>query len=210
MGNLNIYRIQMAYFFRQGSQYSDFKLISGLYNQLSVDFGTEPRPMPIPDDAPDDIPRFIWSDVNINLTFNKSRLDFSFNIPTKAQWEELIARYNVKIMQAIDEQNIIVDRVGLVSELMSQDDLQGILGKFIQIEKFNNANEANLSWLENFEGHNVWTYFIINKLQDINKIVFDINTLPGDKLKDRGISGCEAMKKCAEILETRVENVLYL
>lgn len=206
--NVNIYKVQMAYFFREKSEIRTFGLISSLYTQLKDVFKTEPQSLPIPDDAPLDIPRCIWNDVNTNLTFSKVRLDFSFNIPTKFKWEEWLNKFNEKIMEAVGEQDIIIDRVGLVSELMTMESLHDSLKEYIQLDKFNNAQEANMSWLENIESYNVWTYFIIDETKDVNKIIFDINSLPECKLGEQGVSGKEAMGKCSEILKGKMLNVL--
>lgn len=206
--NVNIYKIQMAYFFREKSSIRTFGLISSLYAQLKDVFKTEPQSLPIPDEAPEDVPRCIWNDVNTSLTFNKVRLDFTFNIPSKFNWKQLLTEFNKKITVAIDEQEIIIDRVGLVSELMSADSLHELLKEYIQINKFNSAGEANISWLESIESYNVWTYFTINESKDINKIVFDINSLPECKLADQGTTGKEAVDKCAELLKGKMINVL--
>ena len=103
---------------------------------------------------------------------------------------------------------IVVDRVGLVVELTSENDLQDLLKPYIQIDKFNNATEANISWLEKIDTYNVWTYFNINHSREINKIVFDINSLPEDKLGDQGISGGDAMNICSGLLKRKMINVL--
>ena len=149
--NVNIYKVQMAYFFREKSEIRAFGLISSLYNQLKDVFKTEPQSIPIPDDAPDDVPRCVWNDVNTSLTFNKLRLDFSFNIPSRFNWEQLLVRFNDKITNAFDECDVIIDRVGLVSELMSFDNLHNLLNEYVKIDKFNGASEVNMSWLENID-----------------------------------------------------------
>ena len=100
--NVNIYKVQMAYFFREKSEIRAFGLISSLYNQLKDVFKTEPQSIPIPDDAPADVPRCVWNDINTSLTFNKLRLDFSFNIPSKYNWEQLLHEFNDKITKAFD------------------------------------------------------------------------------------------------------------
>ena len=149
--NVNIYKVQMAYFFKEKSEIRAFGLISSLYNQLKDVFKTEPQSIPIPDDAPADVPRCVWNDINTSLTFNKLRLDFSFNIPSKYNWEQLLHEFNDKITKAFDGCEVIIDRVGLVSELMSIDNLHNILNEFVNIEKFNGSSEANISWLENID-----------------------------------------------------------
>lgn len=159
--NVNIYKVQMAYFFKEKSEIRAFGLISSLYNQLKDVFKTEPQSIPIPDDAPDDVPRCVWNDVNTSLTFNKLRLDFSFNIPSRFNWEQLLVRFNDKITNAFDECDVIIDRVGLVSELMSFDNLHNLLNEYVKIDKFNGASEVNMSWLENIDLYNVWTYIIM-------------------------------------------------
>lgn len=147
--NVNIYKVRMAYFFKEKSEVRAFGLISSLYNQLKEFFKTEPQSIPIPDDAPADVPRCVWNDVNTSLTFNKLRLDFSFNIPSKYTWEQLLHEFNDKITMAFDGCDVTIDRVGLVSELMSIDNLHNMLNECINIEKFNSASEADISWLEN-------------------------------------------------------------
>lgn len=206
--NVNIYKVQMAYFFKEKSEIRAFGLISSLYNQLKDVFKTEPQSIPIPDDAPADVPRCVWNDINTSLTFNKLRLDFSFNVPSKYNWEQLLHEFNDKITKAFDGCEVIIDRVGLVSELMSIDNLHNILNEFVNIEKFNGSSEANISWLENIDSYNVWTYIIINELKNENKIIFDINSLPDCKLSEQGVLAKDAMNKCAEKLKGKMLNVL--
>ena len=206
--NVNIYKVQMAYFFKEKSEIRAFGLISSLYNQLKDVFKTEPQSIPIPDDAPADVPRCVWNDINRSLTFNKLRLDFSFNIPSKYNWEQLLHEFNDKITKAFDGCEVIIDRVGLVSELMSIDNLHNILNEFVNIEKFNGASEANISWLEKIDSYNVWTYIIINELKNANKIIFDINSLPDCKLSEQGVLAKDAMNKCSEKLKGKMLNVL--
>ena len=199
----------MTYFFKEKSEIRAFGLISSLYNQLKDVFKTEPQSIPIPDDAPADVPRCVWNDINTSLTFNKLRLDFSFNIPSKYNWEQLLHEFNDKITKAFDGcEEVTIDRVGLVSELMSIDNLHNILNEFVNIEKFNGASEANISWLENIDSYNVWTYIIINELKNENKIIFDINSLPDCKLSEQGVLAKDAMNKCAEKLKGKMLNVL--
>lgn len=198
----------MAYFFKEKSEIRAFGLISSLYNQLKDVFKTEPQSIPIPDDAPADVPRCVWNDINTSLTFNKLRLDFSFNVPSKYNWEQLLHEFNDKITKAFDGCEVTIDRVGLVSELMSIDNLHNILNEFVNIEKFNGASEANISWLENIDSYNVWTYIIINELKNENKMIFDINSLPDCKLSEQGVLAKDAMNKCAEKLKGKMLNVL--
>ena len=179
-----------------------------MYNQLKDVFKTEPQSIPIPDDAPADVPRCVWNDINTSLTFNKLRLDFSFNIPSRFNWEQLLVRFNDKITNAFDECDVIIDRVGLVSELMSFDNLHNLLNEYVKIDKFNGASEVNMSWLENIDLYNVWTYIIINESKNENKIIFDINSLPDSKLSEQGVLGKEAISRCAEKLKGKMLNVL--
>lgn len=206
--NVNIYKVQMAYFFKEKSEIRAFGLISSLYNQLKDVFKTEPQSIPIPDDAPADVPRCVWNDVNTSLTFNKLRLDFSFNIPSRFDWEQLLVTFNDKITKAFDGCDVIIDRVGLVSELMSIDNLHNLLNEYVKIDKFNVASEVNMSWLENIDLYNVWTYIIINESKNENKIIFDINSLPDCKLSEQGVLGKDAISKCAEKLKGKMLNVL--
>lgn len=206
--NVNIYKVQMAYFFKEKSEIRAFGLISSLYDQLKDVFKTEPQSLPIPNDAPADVPRCVWNDINTSLTFNMLRLDFSFNIPSKYDWEQLFVMFNDKITKALDGCDVIIDRVGLVSEIMSMDDLHHLLNGYVKIDKFNRASEVNISWLETIDLYNVWTYIIINGSKSENKIIFDINSLPDRRLSEQGVSGKDAISKCAEKLKGKMLNVL--
>ncbi len=203
-----ICKVRMVYFFKENSDFKTFGLINSLYNQFKDIFTTEPQSLPIPNDAPMDVPRCIWNDVNTNLTFNRNMLDFSFNIPTNADWHKKFTDFNKKISNGLLEQRISIDRVGLVSELIPLDDLHDVLKKYVSISQFNIAREANLSWLEYEDKYNIWTYFIINESQNENKVVFDINSLPENKLSKQEIFCKDAMDQCANILERRMKNVL--
>ena len=205
-----ICKVRMVYFFKENSDFKTFGLINSLYNQFKDIFTTEPQSLPILNDAPMDVPRCIWNDVNTNLTFNRNMLDFSFNIPTNADWHKKFTDFNKKISNGLLEQRISIDRVGLVSELIPLDDLHDVLKKYVSISQFNIAREANLSWLEYEDKYNIWTYFIINESQNENKVVFDINSLPENKLSKQEIFCKDAMDQCANILERRMKNVIYL
>ncbi len=195
-----ICKVRMVYFFKENSDFKTFGLINSLYNQFKDIFTTEPQSLPILNDAPMDVPRCIWNDVNTNLTFNRNMLDFSFNIPTNADWHKKFTDFNKKISNGLLEQRISIDRVGLVSELIPLDDLHDVLKKYVSISQFNIAREANLSWLEYEDKYNIWTYFIINESQNENKVVFDINSLPENKLSKQEIFCKDAMDQCANIL----------
>lgn len=205
---LNVHKVQMAYFFGEKSEIRTFKLINSLYSQFQEIFHTDPQSLPVPEDAPPDVPRCIWDDVNNSLTFNKVRLDYSFNIPSKSNWEELLPDFNEKIALAINNHpGITIDRVGLVAEAMSMDNLHNLLEECIRIDKFTKAKEANISWLEQIELYNVWTYITINESEALNKIVFDVNSIPGYRLQEKGITGKNAINKCSELLKGKITNV---
>lgn len=206
--DVNVYKVQMAYFFSDKNEIRSFKLISCLYSQLQDVFRTEPQSIPIPEDAPGEVPRCVWNDVNTSLTFNKLRLDFSFNVPTKYNWENLFAQFNAKITTSLEECEVVIDRVGMISEVMSVVDIHDLLKQYVNIEKFNEATEANIAWLEKFDSYNVWTNIFINETNSENKIVFDVNSLPECKLSEQGISACDSMNKCAENLKGKMQNVL--
>lgn len=206
--NLNIYKVQMVYFFKENSEFKAFGLISSLYQQLKHVFTTEPQSLPLPNNAPKDVPRCIWNGVNTNLTFSMNRLEFSFNIPTKFQWKDLFYSFNQILSKSLTDSKITIDRVGTISELTSSDDLHSILNSYIEIPQFKSSKEVNISWLENLEDYNVWTYFSINENQTVHKVVFDINSLPENKLSEEGILSQNAMNKCACLLERKMKNVL--
>ena len=68
---VNLYKIQMMYFFKENSDFKAFELIVRLYHQFKDIFiNSEPQSLPIPDDAPDDVPRCIWNDNSVVFVIN--------------------------------------------------------------------------------------------------------------------------------------------
>ena len=68
---VNLYKIQMMYFFKENSDFKAFELIVRLYHQFKDIFiNSEPQSLPIPDDAPDDVPRCIWNDNRVVFDIN--------------------------------------------------------------------------------------------------------------------------------------------
>ncbi len=208
---MEIYNIQLAYFFSKNSKISVFGLASSLYSEFRDEFNTEPQQLFVPEGAPENIPRCIWSSINKNLLFDRARLNFSFRIVSETQWQKMLNSFNDKLISAFEKNNIKIDRVGLVAENTVTDDLQDFLKQYIKIDQYNNATESNLAWLES-DGdlYNIWTYLSINKNQNENRVMFDINSFPDKELSSMKIPCQDAMKKCVGILERRIENAFVL
>lgn len=209
--NVNICKLQMVYFFKEDNSFDTVEFVNSIHKQLKDIFDKEtiPQLLQIPQNITD-IPYCIWNDVNRSLEITKSRLDFVFNLTSTSSWNELLTMFNQKIAYSFTENKMIIDRVGLVSELSSPNDLHELLKKRVNIAEFNNAEEANISWIEKIEMYNICTYIQIirNENEDRNKIIFDINGFSENKLSKQGISGENAMIKCKKLLEGKIENVL--
>lgn len=205
--NVNVYKIQIAYYFREKSEIRAFGLISSLYEQLKNDFKTEPQSIPASEDTSLEVPRCIWNDINKSLMFSGIRLDFFINVPSQHNWEDLLREYNGKISQAFVGSDIVIDRVGLVVETTCDENFHDLLKQYVDIEKFNKAREANIAWLENIDSYNVWTNIIMNDSKHENKMILDVNTLPDCRLSEQDVTAKDALDHCADTLKGKMQNV---
>lgn len=205
--SVNIYRIQLVYFFKEDADFKAFGLTGSLYNSFNDKITTEPQTIPVSEGMPNDFPRCVWNDSNFNLTFNKIRLDFSFNLTPGDDWCKKMMEFKSAILKAISEQRISIDRVGCIAELSVNEKLHDKLNKVVEISNFKLAQECNIAWLERQGIYNIWNYYnvIDNELE--NKITFDINSLPDYKLSNQGTTVDEAITEVIDILKGKMQNV---
>lgn len=208
--NMFVYKIKLVYFFRKDSKFKTFDLAMNLYEELKGTFiHSEPQTIPIKDDALPDMPRCIWNDLDAKLRFSKECLNFQLVIPAKIAWKETIEVYNSKIMSALNSSEMKVDRVGLVVEMIVEDDLEELLDQVVTTSSYKEAREAELSWRNEEDIFNICTYIHIDREHSVNnKIKFDINTLYEQKLTECGKTVGDVLTMCIEILERRMEDVI--
>lgn len=208
--NMFVYKIKLVYFFRKDLKFKTFNLAMNLYEELKEIFiHSEPQTLPIQDDASPDMPRCIWNDLDAKLRFSKEWLHFELVISSELTWKETIEVYNSKVMSALNNSDLKIDRVGLVVEMIVEDDLEELLDQVVATSSYKEAKEAELSWRNEENIFNICTYIHIDREHSVNnKIKFDINTLHEQKLSEYGKTVDDVLSMCIEILERRMEDVI--
>ena len=208
--NSLLYREQMVFFFKKDAKFSSFELSTALYKSMKKDLKhSEPVVLPIPDDAPEEMPRVIWNDENIKLSFSRQALTISVDIPTGYSWDERTRDISTKVSEALKEIEVAIDRVGIIAEANTEEDLHDKLTQLISIPDYKCSRESNVSWLTTESNFNIWTYLIFDVAHEINRITIDVNSQEEYKLSERGITVMETVNSIVSILKGRIESGIW-
>jgi hypothetical protein len=191
-----IKKIQTVFFTRNFNIPNDvFKasFLTRLNGYSSQIFNGQPQMLPIPNDAPQEFPRFILSssDNMFNCNISLLRTDIFYNIPDLATEsnEQLLEKQKTNsqnIFSFLIREGIGVNRIGfiIVAEKAlgaeEGDALSYLRNNFIRDNKLNNPKELVINYnrasqSENFEMNNLIT---VNTKENTSIIIqIDINTL---------------------------------
>ena len=205
-----LYREQMVFFFKKNAKFSSFELSTALYKSLKKDLKhSEPVVLPIPDDAPEDMPRVIWNDETIKLSFSRQTLTISVDIPTACSWDKRAKDISAKVSEAFNDTGMLIDRIGIVVEANTEEDLHDKLIQLISIPDYESSKESNVSWLTTERNFNIWTYLIFDVARDVNRITIDVNSQEDYVLSERGMTVMEAVNSIVSILKERIESDVW-
>ena len=204
---MKVFKEQIVFFFKEGSIFKTYELSMALYNQLKdVLKNSEPTVIPVPNEAPADVPRCIWNDYNTKLSYSFKSLNLTIDIPSTHNWADLVSELTALISTAFSQCELFIDRIGVVIEANADSDLHQIIKESVSIPRFTCETEANVSWLDHEGRYNVWTYLNIDVSHDVNRIVYDVNNQTEYKLSEQGISVLDAVAGALSILKERVTN----
>ena len=207
MLTMKVYKEQVVFFFREGSSFKAYELSMALYNQLKIVFkNSEPTVLPVPNDAPADVPRCVWNDYNTKLSYSFQSLNLTIDIPSTHNWAKLVSELTTLISNAFSQCGLSIDRIGVVVEANADSDLHQLIKESVSIPHFTCETEANISWLDHEDKYNVWTYLNIDVSHEVNRIVYDVNNQTEYKLSEQGICVLDAVESALNILKERVTN----
>ena len=206
---LNVNKIQMVFYYKEGTVFRGFEFTRCIYDELKDVFkNTEPQTISVPPNSPIELPRCIWNDANTKLWFSMQSISLSVDLPSHVKWDEAVIGLGEKLVNALSNARINVDRIGVVIEASVDGDLHKYLNDSISIDGFVKAKEANISWLDEESIFNVWINCAIDDDHDIQKIIYDINSKYEHKLSagDTELKGHIA--NCVNILNRRINDVI--
>jgi len=191
-----IKQIQTAMFARNFSISNDLEraaLFTEIHGHTNSIFNGLPTQLPIPNDVPPEVPRFILNstDGRFNCNIALSRIDIFYKVPDTSteNFEQLLItqKNNTEnIFSFLISKGIIINRIGFIAsgeKILSSEEGNGLnylRNNFIQDNKFNNPKELTLSHTrsgrsENFEMNNLVT--LNTNLGVVIRIQTDVNTV---------------------------------
>lgn len=179
----NVFYLQVAFFFPQNTNFSIVKFAGIIQEEFQAMFKNEPTIMPLPDDAPKEIPRCVFkNDSGAELSFGMSRMDFKTTIKDAELWKnnmEVMAYIFSKLCRNFE---IGIERIGCVVQANPNKECIEEISKYVDIPNFQNSNEKMINWVDKNEIDGVKINSVINIRINENDIKFphivviDVNT----------------------------------
>lgn len=188
----NIFAMHMALFFEDGTEVPILKVALRLQEEFKIVFPQEPDIVPLPSDAPKEIPRCTFkNDRNATLSLSLNRIDFNGGFKAGIDWKNQINIIFFNLFRICEQFDIKVVRIGVVVQALGDDDIICELNTRVSIDGFAESEEKNVSFVMKKQVDeillNVITNIIYNKKNEDNSKVISVdvntdicNTLPSD------------------------------
>lgn len=189
----NVFGVQLAFFFSDNSEISILKLASKIQEAYKAMFPIDPQILPLPNDAPPEVPRCIFQnpDGSASLTFSSERLDFKAGIKANASWKNFQEVVAYALLQIFNSSGIGIRRIGLIVQASVENKDIPAIDEVVLIDKFHESAEKNLSWVNQEKKDDEITVNIVNNIQINhnnaglqNIITIDVNTHNDTPLKE--------------------------
>jgi hypothetical protein len=132
---MEIVQTQIALFFRNQFEGAFEELALKVKNKF---IGAQSQYLPIPPNAPPEIPRLMLSSTNMNLNFSKNRVDIFFTTP------DGMVNITKDILSIIDQYEIVVDRIGFVQKRFFETTIDTLLALITEERRVATAKELNI------------------------------------------------------------------
>jgi len=132
---MEIVQTQIALFFRNQFEGAFEELALKMKNKFS---GIQSQYLPIPPNAPPEIPRLMLSSSGMNMNFSKNRVDIFFTVPDGME-------NSIKdVFSIIDQYEIVVDRIGFVQKKFSETTIDTLLKLITEEQRVATAKELSI------------------------------------------------------------------
>lgn len=209
----NIFAIQVSIFFDPNSSISTLNLAQSIQEEYRVMFPNEPQIMPIPFDAPREIPRCIFAKENgsASLTFSLERLDFKGIIKDGSLWRINILTLLNSLTGICKKHGIIIKRIGVVVDSKTYEELDSYLAQYISINDFNESFEKTISWINKIKTEDIIINVCVTIQKNIqipdtqNNFILDVNTDMSSSINNEKLEAL--FEKLLNILKEKMDNV---
>ena len=210
----NIFAMHMAVFFEDGTEVPVLKFATKLQEEFRIMFPKEPEIVPLPDDAPKEIPRCTFrNDRNATVTLALNRMDFNGGFKIGTDWKNHINAILLNFIKICASFDIKVVRIGVVVQALCNDDVIEELNQRVAIDDFGESEEKNISFVKKKEFGdiliNIITSIAYNK-KNINNsrvVSVDSNTDISNKLPSETNQKMEIVQIIIDEIEGKLKNV---
>lgn len=177
--------VQVAVFFDDNVTIDIFRLAADIRDEYKSLFINMPQTIPLPEDAPREVPRCIFQkpDQSAALTISLARMDYKAGLKQGVDWKNHMGVVVASFIRICELNKISIGRIGLIVETQGDEELIEKLSGKINVDEFNSCREKNISWVNqknilNNVKINVFTNIQIN-LENLSMPVYvtiDANT----------------------------------
>ena len=210
----NIFAMHMAVFFEDGTEVPVLKFATKLQEEFRILFPNEPEIVPLPGDAPKEIPRCTFrNDRNATVTLALNRMDFNGGFKIGVDWKNHINAILLNFIKICVSLDVKVVRMGVVVQALCNDDVIEELNKRVAIDGFGESEEKNISFVKKKEFGdiliNIITSIAYNKknLNNSRVVSVDSNTDISSKLPSDTNQKMEIVQIIIDEIEGKLKNV---
>ncbi|MGN0352378.1 MAG: hypothetical protein ACI4ES_12060 [Roseburia sp.] len=210
----NVFAMHMALFFEDQTEVPVLKVALKLQEEFKILFPSEPEIVPIPIDAPKEIPRCTFrNDRNASMTLALNRIDFDGGFKVGNDWKNNITIILLNFLKICKQFDIKVNRIGVIVQASGSDDVISELNSKVRIDGFGESEEKNISFVIKKQKENILLNIITNiiynkKNSDNSKVVsIDANTDISNELPDDINGKMDIIQLIIDEIEGKLKNV---
>ncbi|EJL6329450.1 hypothetical protein NMR38_003611 [Vibrio cholerae] len=172
-----ILKLQLALFFESYQMRPD-NLMYSINTDMGNLFDAMPQIIPLPEDAPLDIPRVQMRSENnrFNCNIAPSRIDFILNGSNEYNWVQLTTDFMAKLRLFVNSVNnkVGIVRFGLIGNFFIPDNAASasMTRKYLKVD-LNSAEEINLRFNKRNYSHGLY----LNNITSINTATAELNNV---------------------------------
>lgn len=210
----NIFNMHMALFFAENADVPVFKVAQKLQDDFKQIFPGDPEMLPLPADAPKEIPRCTFkNDRNTTMTIALNRMDFDGGFKVGTDWKNYITIILLNFLRTCSQFGIAVVRLGVVVKAKDDGSTIAELNRKVSIDGFDESEEKSVFYVSKKSVDdilfNVVTNLIYNeKSVDASEVVsIDVNTDISNNLPSEVDKQIEVVQLMIDEVEGKLKNV---
>ena len=180
----DVFGMQVAFFFDEGSNISILDFAGEIKELYKAMFPDDPQILPLPSDAPPEVPRCIFQkeDASARLSFSQVRMDFNAGLKDGRGWKNNYETIIYTFVQICKKFNVSVRRIGLVIQASTDTQFGEEVNKLVNYTSFKQSQEKSIFWVDKTSLNGKVEINVVNNIQINNNldkksiVTLDVNT----------------------------------